>query len=226
MKRVVISLGGSIIIPDKVNINFLEKFRFLLQKQSKSRRFVVVCGGGSVARTYITALEAEGESRKERALAGMRVTRMNALLVMQFFGKEANDILPRTMKEVRDYLRKNNIVLCGALRYEKNATSDTTAARLAHYFNAEFINMTNVLGLYTDNPKKNKNATLIKKISWGEFAVMASKIHYKPGQHFILDTNAAETIKRYRIKSYIIGPNLDNLEKLLEGKRFKGTTIS
>ena len=57
MKEViVISLGGSLIVPDKINIGFLEKFKKILLKNQKKYRFVVICGGGNTARNYINGL--------------------------------------------------------------------------------------------------------------------------------------------------------------------------
>ena len=129
------------------------------------------------------------------------------------------------MKEVKDILAKNKIVFCGALRYAEKETSDGTAAKLANYLKTTFINLTNVKGLYTANPKTNKNAKFIPKTDWKSFEKRALKIKYKPGQHFVLDQHAATIIKRNKTKTYIIGENLSNLDKLLNKKNFAGTII-
>jgi len=81
-----------------------------------------------------------------------------------------------------------------------------------------------VLVIYL-NPLIHKNAKFIPKISWKNFLKRASKIKFKPGQHFVLDQNAAETIFNYKIKTYILGKNLKNLDNLLSGEKFKGTII-
>ena len=226
MKVVVISLGGSLIVPDKVDFNFLEKFKKTLRKHYRKYKFVIVCGGGSVARKYIEALRAEGKSEKELSLAGIRVTKMNASFLMQILGKEANGILPRNMKEVKNNLHKNNLVICGALRYTSKSTSDSTAAKLAHYLKSEFINMTNIKGLYSDNPLTNKKAKFIPYESWREFEKRALAIKYSSGQHFVLDQGAAVIIRKCKIKTYIIGKDLSNIKKILENKKFTGTLIA
>ena len=154
----VISLGGSLIIPNEIDYLFLEKFKKVMQKNYKNYKFVIVCGGGIIARKYISALKKEGKSHREISMAGIRATRMNAKFMMQFFGKEANGTLPKSMKEIKNILAKNKIVFCGALRYAEKETSDGTAAKLANYLGTDFINMTNVKGLYTSNPLTNKNA--------------------------------------------------------------------
>ena len=225
MKTLVISLGGSILIPDTINYDFIEKFKQILRKHYTTNKFVIVCGGGSIARKYISALEKEGKTKKELSMAGIRATRMNALFLMQFFGKEANDSLPLNMEEVKSNLTRNNIVICGALRFTKDSTSDTTAAKLADYLSTEFINLTNVSGLYTSNPLTNKNAKFISKISWKDFEKRALKIKFHAGQHFVLDQGAAILIKKHKIPTYILGPDTKNIDNYLNNKKFIGTTI-
>ena len=222
---VVISLGGSLIVPKEIDHAFLKNFIKVIRKNYRKYKFVVVCGGGAIARKYIAELKREGKGEKEQALAGIRATRMNARLMIQLFGKEANSSLPTSMKEVKALLTKNKVVFCGALRYAENETSDGTAAKLANFFNTDFINMSNVSGLYTSNPLKNKKAKFISKISWDKFEKMACKLKYFPGQHFVLDQNAAKVIRKHKIKTYLLGKDTKNLDNLLNGKKFKGTVI-
>jgi uridylate kinase len=224
-KRVVISLGGSLIIPDKINFKFLNNFKKTLRKLYKNYSFVIVCGGGIIARKYISILKSEGKSEKELSQAGIRATRMNALFLIQLFGKEANNTLPKNMKDIKDSLPKNKLVICGALRYAPKSTSDSTAAKIAHYLRGQFINMTNIKGLYTDNPLTHKNAKFIPQITWKAFDKMANKSKYKPGQHFVLDQGAAKIIRKHKIKTSIIGQDLKNITKILKGQKFTGTLI-
>ena len=224
-KVIVISLGGSLIVPEKINFKFLDGFKKTLRRHYRTYKFVVVCGGGTIARKYISALRKEGKSDKELANAGIRATRMNALFMTQFFGKEANDFLPLNMQQVKDNLSKNNVVVCGALRYEKKSTSDSTAAKLAHFFSSDFINMTNVNGLYSDNPLKNPKAKFIPIISWKDFEKMALKLKYAAGQNFVLDQHAASLIRKNKTLTFIIGPELENLDRILRRKKSFGTKI-
>lgn len=226
-KVIVISLGGSLIIPDKINTEFLERFKEIILKNTKKYKFVVVCGGGKTARSYINGLEKLTYSNKKylQTLLGISATKFNARFMTYFFGKETNWGIPSDMREVREFLEKNDIVFCGALRYAKKQTSDATAAKLALFFDSEFINLTNVNGLYSKDPKKFKSARFIPEISSKEFYKITKKIEYKPGQNFILDQKAAEIIKRHGITTYILGPDINNLDRLLNKKHFIGTII-
>lgn len=221
----ILSLGGILIVPDKIDINFLEKFRKTINKHKNNYKFVIVTGGGSVARKYISALKKAGKSEYFQGLAGIGATRMNARFLTYLFGRDANEGIPHDMKHVRNLLRKNNPIFCGALRYARHETSDATSAKLARFFNTCFVNLTLVDGLYTKNPLKYKDARFIAKISWKDFYKKATKTKFKPGQHFVLDQKAAGIIKKYKIKTYILGKNLRNLDNLLSGKKFKGTII-
>ncbi|PIN95000.1 UMP kinase [Candidatus Pacearchaeota archaeon CG10_big_fil_rev_8_21_14_0_10_30_48] len=223
-ENVVISLGGSQIIKDnKINVSFLEKFKEILNRHKSKYNFIVVCGGGSVARMYISGLKKQSE--KLQSFAGISVTRTNARFMSYFFGNNQLEGIPHTMIDVKKLLKKQDMVFCGALEYRPHQTSDSTAAQIASELNAEFVNITNVDGLYTGNPSTSKNVKFIPKISWKEFHKIASKISFKPGQHFVLDQKASKIIMEKKIKTYIVGNNLENLNKVLNEKDFRGTLI-
>jgi len=225
-KVVVLSLGGSLIVPDEIDILFLNKFKQVIKKHLNKYKFVIVCGGGSIARKYIKALREQGKSEYLQSMSGIAVTSLNARFMTYFFGKDANEGIPHDIQQIKGLLKKNGVVFCGALRYAEKETSDGTSAKIARFFKTDFINLTLVPGLYDKNPIERKNAKFIPRISWQDFWNKARKIKYSPGQHFVLDQHAAEIIKNYKITTYILGKDMKNLDNLLNGKKFKGTIIS
>jgi len=225
-KVVVISLGGSLIIPDKVDVNFLSNFKKVIKNNLGKYKFIIVCGGGSIARKYISALENKRTNAKLQSLAGIGATRMNARFMSYFFNAEPEKGIPHKMKNIKKYLKKQDVVFCGALEYKPNQTSDSTSAEIAKKFKADFINLTDVDGLYDKNPKKFKTTKLVSKITWKNFNSIANKMKFKPGQHFVLDQKASLIIMENKITTYILGKNLNNLDNLLKEKKFKGTIIS
>ncbi len=224
-EMIVLSLGGSLIIPNKVNVSYLKKFKKTILKHTKTYKFIVVCGGGSIARKYISALKNIGLNKKFQSFSGISATRMNARFMNYFFKINPCKGIPHTLKSLKKYIKKQDVIFCGALEYKPNQTSDSTAAGIAKQLKTEFINLTNVPGLYNKNPKKYKNATFIQQISWKEFDKMASKTAFKPGQHFVLDQTASKIIMKNKITTHIIGKDLKQLDNLLKGKKFKGTII-
>jgi len=222
---IIISLGGSLIIPNNINYKFLTNFKKIILKHTKNYKFIIVCGGGSIARKYISALSKAGKSNYLQSLSGISATRMNARFLSYFFNLNPKQGIPHKLIQIKKLLRKNNIIFCGALEYKPNQTSDSTAAELASYFKTKFINLTNVPGLYTDNPLTNKKAKFITKTTWLDLHKRANKISFKPGQHFVLDQTATKIILKNKIPTYILGKNLKNLDLLLQNKKFTGTTI-
>lgn len=223
---IVISLGGSQIIKNNsINNVFLEKFKKIILKHSKTKKFIIVCGGGSVSRMYIESLRKAGKNEKLQSYAGISITRHNARFMSYFFGEENEEGIPHNLIQLEKMLKNKSIVFCGALEYKPRQTSDSTAAQISSHFNSLFINITNIAGLYDKNPLEHKDAKFIPEISWKEFDKMASKLKFKPGQHFVLDQTASGIIMRREIRTIIIGTNLQNLENILSGRKFVGTEI-
>lgn len=224
-KVIVLSLGGSQIIPDYVNVPYLKEFKKIILKHSKKYKFIIVCGGGSLARKYISALKEIGINEKLQSLSGISATRANARFMNYFFNIEPKHGIPHTHQTLRKYINSQDIIFCGALEYKPNQTSDSTAADIARMFKADFINITNIKGLYTSNPLTDKNAKFIPRINWKDFEKMANKSKFTPGQHFVLDQTASSIIRKHKITTYITGDKLKELDNLLSNKSFDGTTI-
>jgi len=216
---VVISLGGSLIIQDEVNVKFLNEFKKVLNENKNKYKFVIVCGGGKTARKYISALK----NKTLQSYIGISATRMNARLISYIFGIDQKEI-PHTFENVKKHLETENFVFCGALEYKEDQTSDSTSAEIAKKLNARFINMTNVKGLYTKDPNKLKDAKLITDITYEEFDKIIQKIKYQPGQHFVLDQKASKIIMQNQIPTFIIKEPKE-LNNILKNKKFIGTII-
>jgi len=221
---VVISLGGSLIIPENIDLDFLKKFREIINKNKRNKKFVIVCGGGSVARKYIKALSEDKKSYYLQSLIGISITRLNARFMSYFFGIDPEKGIAHDMTQITNLLKKNDLVFCGALRYAENQTSDATAVKLAAHLKTSFINLTNVKGLYDKNPQL-KGAKFIPSISIEGFNRIVMSIPNKPGMHAPVDHVAMRVIKEHKIKTYILGRDIKQLDNLLNNKSFIGTTI-
>ncbi|MBW3017268.1 UMP kinase [Candidatus Woesearchaeota archaeon] len=220
-KIIVMSVGGSVIVPDNVHHKFLKELKDIIAKDK--RKFVIVTGGGKTARDYINALRAEGiKSFLKQNRVGIESTRLNAVLLAEFFEKYNLDV-PRSINEVKRLLKHHKVVITGGFR--PGSTSDGTAASIAEAVGSkQFINVTNIEGLYTSDPRKSKNARLVPDITYEKFNKFFKKIEEKPGQHFVLDRQAARIVQKNNI-TVVILKGIRNLRQCLLNRRFVGTVV-
>src|SRR3989338_3046107 len=87
MKTVVLSLGGSLIVPDKVDTAFLKNFKKIVEKYvKKNYRFVIMCGGGKTARNYQESLRSIiGNQQEALDWIGTYSTWLNAQFIKTIF---------------------------------------------------------------------------------------------------------------------------------------------
>lgn len=224
--KYVISLGGSLIIPDEINHKFLFKFSAIIKEIIKrGDSIVIVCGGGSIARKYISVVNSLKVNEDFSSLVGIECTKTNAALVASYFKKF--HLIPNSLADVDKELRKDKLAVCGALGFQPKMTSDGDASQIAAHIKADYlINLTNVDGLYNKDPKQ-WGAKFIPAVSFSDFDKIISQIDFKAGQHFVLDQFAAKIIMREKIKTAILnGSDLENIKKFFNDEKFRGTVIS
>jgi uridylate kinase len=223
MKTIVMSLGGSVIVPDKVDVNFLKIFKKIIGKYtSNGYRFVIICGGGRLARDYQKA--ASGickQSNEYLDWLGIHATKMNAWFMKSVFGKDAEKFIVDDPTNKVKFTRK--ILIAGG--WKPGWSTDYDAILLAKNFGAKIvINMSNIDYVYDRDPKKNKNAKKIKSICWKHYRQISGS-KWKAGLNKPFDPIAAKEAEKSKLKVFIIGRNLKNFEKLLQNRKFEGTVI-
>lgn len=219
---VVISVGGSIIVPDDVDFSFLKQLRVALKRIVAKHKVVICTGGGHTARRYIDALRKLRKPDLSQSFVGIASTRLNALLLALSLDN-CNHEVPRSLGEVKSMLRKHDVVVCGGLK--PGRTSDGTTAEIAQYLGSKvMVNMTNVKGLYSKDPRKHKDAEFIPCLSHADFAKMMGRVKERPGQHFVLDSVAAKIARKEKMEVIIL-KGVRDLELYLSGKKFAGTVI-
>ena len=225
-KTIILSLGGSIINPGRVDTRFLKAFRTLILSQSKKGyRFVIVTGGGSVCREYQkAALSVDPRvGDVDLDLVGISATKMNAELIRALFGKHAHyEVLQNPAKRVIT----NKKILIGA-GWKPGSSSDKDAVILAQTFDADLvINMSNISFVYSADPKKVKHVTPIARMSWNELLKITGR-RWSPGAHQPFDPEASKLAQQLGIKAVIcLGTDLRNLRAVITGGSFIGTVIS
>lgn len=224
-KTIVISLGGSVIVPDKINIELLKGFKKLITDfVDKGNKVIIVCGGGKTARLYQNAAsKISGLRIDDVDWMGIHATRINAQLVKTLFLGIVNEKIIHNPNDKVDF-REKVLIAAG---WKPGWSSDYDAVRLAQNFNVKtIINMSDISYVYDKEPKNNHDARPIKDISWKNFRKMVGD-KWDPGLNVPFGPIAAKEAEKLGLEVVIIkGTDLDNLKKFLDGKEFKGTVIS
>lgn len=218
-QTIVISLGGSIIIPNKIQVKFLKNFKgFILRFLKRDYRFTVVTGGGQICRDYQKAASKISKlTDEDKDWLGIHATRLNAHLLRTIFKKEAYPVVLDSPEKPID---GGNYRLFIASGWRPGWSTDYDAVLLAHRFKADkVINASNVTHIYDKNKKS------IREINWANYRKLIGA-KWKPGLNVPFDPVAAKTAQKLKMKVVITkGTDLKNLENILTGKKFKGTVI-
>ncbi|MFH0867982.1 MAG: UMP kinase [Candidatus Woesearchaeota archaeon] len=222
-KTIIMSLGGSVIVPDKVDVTFLKNFKKIIEKFiGKGFRFVIYCGGGKTARNYQkTASEVVKLNNEDLDWIGIHATRLNAHLMKTLLGNIAEDVIVNNPTEKIKFSKKVLI----AAGWKPGWSTDYDAVLLAKNLGIDMlINISNIDYVYDKDPKKFGDAKKIKNVSWKEFRKIVGDT-WKAGLNMPFDPVAAKEAEKVGLKTVIIGKNLRNFENLLDDKEFEGTII-
>jgi uridylate kinase len=139
----------------------------------------VVIGGGNIFRGMAPA--AAGMDRATADYMGMLATVMNAMALqdaMRNIGLNARVQSALNIEQVAEpyirgkairYLEEGRVVIFGAGTGNPFFTTDTAAALRGMEINAEIVlKATKVDGIYTDDPKKNKDAKRYETVTFDE----------------------------------------------------------
>lgn len=229
MKKIVISLGGSLIFPEEINVEFLKKFKDIINSFiEEGNKVVIVTGGGKICRKYNQAAREllPQVSDKELDWMGIKATKVNAELVRIMFEEKAYyKVLDRPDEEID--LEKDHKPVFVAGGWKPGASSDNMAVMLAKTHQADsLINLTNIDYVYESDPKENPEAKSMEKLAWAEYLNMVGS-EWSPGANYPFDPIASKNAQEIGLKVYIVnGENLANLSDLLQNKSYLGTELS
>jgi uridylate kinase len=221
-ETIIISLGGSVMVPDRINTDFIKKFRDLISGFLGSKKFVICVGGGKIAREYGMALSEFGANDNEKDWAGINITWLNAQVIKSSFGNKA---YPKVLKEPNKKIKTGkDIIVAGG--WKPGWSTDYDAVLLAKNFKAgTIINLTNIDYVFNKNPREFPDAKPFKNISWPDFRKIVGG-EWTPGLSMPFDPEASKLAEKLKFKVIIMnGSKLENFENFLNNKDFMGTNI-
>ena len=222
---IIISLGGSLIVPEEIDINFLKEFKALiLSHVAKGKKFVIITGGGRINRTYNESAKKLGSpSDEDLDWIGIASLKLNAELMRVVFAEYANK---KVIDNLSNHFSFEKSVIIGSA-YEPGKSSDWDAIEAAKTVGAKkIINLSNTDYVYDSDPNINPNAKKIEKIAWAEYrAIIPTKWTSRLNSPF--DPIASKDAEENKISVIVMnGKPIDNLAKCLNGEKFSGTIIS
>ena len=223
MKRIVISLGGSVLVPS-LEKNHIREYATILKRLGEELRVFVVVGGGGEARRYIGVARKLGIDEATADELGIQVTRMNALLLAGALGEAAYPNIAESYRDAARFGESGKIVVMGGVI--PGQTTDAVAALLAEKVRAGLvINWTSVDGIYSADPKKHKDAVRHSTLTPVELQAIIRGDRLEAGSNTVFDTLAAKIIGRSGIPLVVLdGRKPVDPRKAIRGK--KGTLVS
>lgn len=223
---IVVSVGGSLIVPDAIDTGFLQELHTsILLHVKRGISFYIVAGGGMTARNYQRAVETvRGDLDPEDVdWLGIHATRLNAHLLRALFKNEAQE---RIVKNPTRGIRGNASVIIGA-GWRPGWSTDYCAVMAAKQLGAKrLVNLSNIDYVYTADPRKDPTAEPIKQTGWSEFrSIIPDK--WDPGLSSPFDPVASKMAHELKMEVAIINGNkLEEFNKYVESQPFTGTVIS
>ncbi|MFP4377831.1 MAG: UMP kinase [Spirochaetales bacterium] len=224
----VLSLGGSIAVPDHIDADFIKNFVGVLRdivKESPRRKFVVVVGGGKTARRYQQAARDVAESEDPDALdqIGIASTHLNAQVMRAACGPLCKDQVFINPTKIVDIA--GSILIGGG--WKPGFSTDAVAVYAAERLGAmQLINLSNIAQVYTADPKVDRDAKPLERLRWPEMLEIVGT-EWIPGKNTPLDPTAAKRSAEIGLAVIVAdGRDMDNLRRILTGQQFVGTTIS
>ncbi len=225
---IVISVGGSLIVPNGgIDTNFVIKLNKLIREEVvKGKRFLLVAGGGKIARHYRDAAKQVIGNVEDDDLDWLAIhaTRLNAHLLRTIFQDIAH---PRIITNYYKKIVNWKEPLAIGAGWKPGWSTDYDAVILARDYNAKIIiNMSNIDWVYDRDPVKYPDAKSLKNITWEEMEKLVGD-KWSPGFNVPFDPIATKLANKLNLTVVIAnGNDLINIQKIINNDSFKGTVIS
>lgn len=215
--RIVITVGGSIIIKDHDYRRFKD-YADVLKEMAAEHEIFVVVGGGRTARDYIGIARGLGVSEALCDDVGIDVTRLNARLLVMALGEDAYPVVPQNFRQALEFSSSGKIIVMGGT--EPAHSTDAVGSILAEFVDADMlVNATSVDGLYDKDPNKYPDAQMFNEVTPSRMMELMSSNEIKAGTYEFFDTTAIQIIKRSAIDTVIVnGNDAQNVQRVLTQK--------
>jgi uridylate kinase len=224
MKKIVISLGGSVLVPS-LESNNISRYVSVLERIAGKCRIFIVVGGGGEARRYIRVARDLGVGEATADELGILVTRLNARLLVAGLGDAAYPRVAENYTEAKEFAETGRIVVMGGITPAQ--TTDAVSAVLAESVGADLlINATSVNGIYSADPKTDAGAVRHEHLTPQELLDIITGSRMNAGANIVLDIVAGKVIERSGIPLLVLdGRDPENLYRAIVEGAYVGTIV-
>ena len=228
--RVVVSIGGSVLAPD-LDADRVGAYAGVIEDLVESGHEVgVVAGGGTTAREYIETARDLGANEIELDELGIRVTRLNARLLIAALGEAAAPSPAETLEGAETALRRGEVAVMGGT--VPGHTTDAVGTALAESVGADLIvYATSVPGVFDADPnaaeKEGSDATKFEELTAGELVDVVRSIDIEAGSNAPVDLLAAKLLQRSGLRGIVLdGTDPEAVQRAVESGDHDGTEIA
>ncbi len=204
----VLKVGGSVLFPNGPDV---KKIRELAGIVKKLKNVAIVVGGGRYNAEYISALNKLGFPHSFNDIVGIDFSRMNARIIARAIGG--------TLVTDYDELTRVKKPVLGGM--SPGQSTDAVAAVVAELTGGKLALIKDVGGVFTANPKTNKKAKLIKRMTYDELLKFANSESFGAKDYGVIDAHACKIIARSKIPTVICA--IDKISQAFRGRA--GTLI-
>lgn len=224
MNTIILSLGGSLIVPDEINTTYLQQFRQLIIEEIEAgKQFVIFTGGGRTARFYIDGASAITTMTNDQLdWLGIHSSRLNAQLVKTILEEYAE---PKIIVDPSIKRELNRPLTFGG-GWKPGWSTDFCAMQFALTHGIQrVVNLSNIKYAYDKDPKQFPDAQPIIETTWSKFRTIVGE-EWKPGLNMPFDPIASRLADENNKEVVIAdGTNLANVRAIINGEPFEGTFI-
>ncbi len=221
---VIVSVGGSLIVPDAIDIDFLRQLRDMVYRYvKKGKRFVIITGGGRLSRRYQEAAKTLVPlTEEETDWLGIEATRFHGMFLRSLFLDIAHPHVVKNPTEKLDF--KERVLI--AAGWKPGCSTDFDAVLLAKNLRIpKMVNLTNIDYVYDKDPKSFPDAIALKNLSWVALRKILPE-NWTPGLNTPFDPVAAKEAQLLNLELALInGHHIERFEDYLAGKPFEGTLV-
>jgi uridylate kinase len=230
--RALLKISGEALAGDKgfgLDYHMVEAFAEEIKAvHALGVHLALVVGGGNIIRG--TAASREGLDRVSADYMGMLATVINALAlqdVLEKIGVNTRVMTAIRMESLAEpyirrrairHLEKGRLIIFAAGTGNPFFSTDTAGVLRALEIEAQVIlKATNVDGVYTNDPRKDPNATLLRELTYQEAIVK---------NYAVMDANAFGLCKANQLPIVVFNINQPGaIKRVLEGDREIGTIV-